>query len=246
MGQEHPSLQDNPGRKALRMEENQPAERPVGVNRRSFIAAGLKAGVAVAGIGLGLSTAQRPAGASDTFVVGLPPALRGAVVTEPPAPADHTNYVTRPDLTPPAVTVSSGAAFADSGLESAYIFCAPKSPTAANPRPLSSPGHAFPAGATPGLMILDTTGELVWFKPLPGKDTIPFNFRVQTYNGKPTLTWFEGTVSDGHAVKGHYVLADHTYGEIAVVTATDFRATFTSSSSPGKGPRSTPPTSRAS
>ena len=98
-----------------------------------------------------------------------------------------------------------------------YIFCAPKNPLAANP------GHEvqrpFPPGATPGLMILETSGDLVWFKPLPGGDEVPFNFRVQTYNGKPTLTWFQGSVIDAHGV-GHYVLADDTYQQVGQVVST--------------------------
>ena len=70
-------------------------------------------------------------------------------------------------------------------------------------------------------MILDTLGELVWFKPLPGLGEIPFNFRVQTYKGKPTLTWFQGAVIDAHG-EGQYVLADNTYQPIGQVSSTRY------------------------
>ena len=70
-------------------------------------------------------------------------------------------------------------------------------------------------------MILDTLGELVWFKPLPGPDEVPFNFRVQTYKGKPTLTWFQGAVIDAHG-EGQYVLADNTYQPIGQVLSTGY------------------------
>ena len=70
-------------------------------------------------------------------------------------------------------------------------------------------------------MILETSGDLVWFKPLPGGDEVPFNFRAQIYNGKPTLTWFQGSVIDAHGV-GHYVLADDTYQQIGQVVSTGY------------------------
>lgn len=70
-------------------------------------------------------------------------------------------------------------------------------------------------------MILDTSGELVWFKPMPGPTEIPFNFRVQRYRGRPVLTWFEGEVLNGHGA-GHYVLADSTYTAFAQVQSTEY------------------------
>ena len=43
-------------------------------------------------------------------------------------------------------------------------------------------------GATQqGPMILDPSGRLVWFDPLPGNEQA-FDFRTQTYSGKPVLT----------------------------------------------------------
>ncbi|HTX00546.1 MAG TPA: arylsulfotransferase family protein, partial [Acidimicrobiales bacterium] len=144
------------------------------------------------------------------------------MTSEPRAPADHLSYVTRPDLTPPGVSISTGAGFAGSGLESMYLFCALKPPIAANPGPLSTPTHIFPPGATQGLMILDTSGELVWFNPLPAADELPFNFRVQSYGGSPVLTWFQGTVAHGHAVAGHYVIADDTYTQVTEVYETAY------------------------
>lgn len=179
------------------------------LSRRSFLAAGVTAGLGAAAARL---RAER----------GRPPERwrPGVVTHEPPAPPDHRTYVSRPDLTPPGVTVRWSEPFALSPMSSMYLFCAPKPPTAANPG-WSLHRHPFPTGATPGLMILDTLGELVWFKPLPEKDRMPFNFRVQHYGGRPVLTWFEGTVHGGHATDGRYVLADSSYRTVAEVTATE-------------------------
>jgi hypothetical protein len=146
----------------------------------------------------------------------------GGVRAEPAAPDQFSGYVSRPDLTPPGVSIRTTARFRASALRSKYIFCAPKTPLAANPGKVPPRMLTFPARATPGLMILDTKGDLVWFKPLPGPHSIPFNFRVQTYQGHPTLTWFQGTVKGGHAIGGHYVLADNTYRQIANVISTDY------------------------
>jgi hypothetical protein len=206
------------------MQQTPTAQGPA-VTRRSFLASGLRAGAGVAGLGLGLgacSSGSRPHDSAPDAAAAHPEQkpIPESVHHEPPAPPPHSRYVSRPDLTPVGVSVATAPSFAGAGLTGSYIFCAPKSPLAANPGPLPPGHHAFPPGATHGLMILDTSGELVWFKPLARQDEIPFNFRVQTYRGKPTLTWFQGTVADGHAIGGHYVLADDTYARVAEVHAT--------------------------
>ncbi|MGH2889228.1 MAG: arylsulfotransferase family protein [Solirubrobacteraceae bacterium] len=142
--------------------------------------------------------------------------------SEPAPPATAVQYVTRPDLTPIGVTIESTPAFSASSQASGYIFCAPKSPHFASPPGSGAVEQAvFPSGADPGLMILDTSGELVWFKPLPGPAEIPFNFRVQSYQGRPVLTWFQGQVQNAHGA-GHYVLADDTYTEVAEVHSSEY------------------------
>jgi Arylsulfotransferase (ASST) len=189
------------------------------IDRRSFLAGGVKAGV---GIGFGTRSARR-AMSSGRWLTNLTSPPAPPVVRVPPlSPPTFSRYVSRPDLTPVAVGISTNEGFLALGSQAGYIFCAPKAPVAANPgsQVPAGPG-SFPAGATPGLMILDTSGDLVWFKPLPGPDVIPFNFRVQTYKGKPTLTWFQGAVVDAHGV-GYYVLADNTYQQIGQVVSTGY------------------------
>ncbi|HXW81543.1 MAG TPA: arylsulfotransferase family protein, partial [Acidimicrobiales bacterium] len=189
------------------------------MDRRAFLAGGIKAGM---GLGLGARSVRRaisPGGwLSDVTSQPPPP----SVMTEPLMPPNFSRYVSRPDLTPVAVGISTTPEFLSLGSGAGYIFCAPKAPVAANPGTGTAAAHgSFPRGATPGLMILDTSGELVWFKPLPGATEIPFNFRAQTYKGKPTLTWFQGAVVDAHG-DGHYVLADNTYQTIGQVLSTSY------------------------
>jgi hypothetical protein len=63
-------------------------------------------------------------------------------------------------------------------------------------------------------MTVDDQGQLVWF----GKDRYATDFRVQTYQGEPVLTWWEGKVVAGHGV-GEYVIFDSSYREINRIRA---------------------------
>jgi hypothetical protein len=98
-------------------------------------------------------------------------------------------FVSRPDLTPPRVTI------AGHGLEADPRFILLNAPH-------SGPGHG-------GTIILDRRGEFVWFGP----DTAAgrrMNFSVQTYNGRPVLTWFQGLVTGGFG-RGELIIADSSY-----------------------------------
>lgn len=107
------------------------------------------------------------------------------------------SYVSRPDLHPPAVTVTARSAAVAPG----YEFLAP----------YSGPGQIGP-------MILDPSGALVWFKPLPANVSAT-NLQVQEYLGSPVLTWWQGDVSVHGYGLGQDVIADSSYAEIAHVRA---------------------------
>jgi hypothetical protein len=65
-------------------------------------------------------------------------------------------------------------------------------------------------------MIIDNGGKLVWFKPMQGK--LAADFRVQTYNGQPVLTWWEGVLYGGDG-DGVGEILDQSYTPIAQVRA---------------------------
>ena len=67
-------------------------------------------------------------------------------------------------------------------------------------------------------MILDPSGGLVWFKPLP-RGTSATDLRVQEYLGKPVLTWWQGDISVHGFGIGEGVIADSAYDDIAHVRA---------------------------
>ncbi len=58
----------------------------------------------------------------------------------------------------------------------------------------------------------------MWFKPL-SSGRWASNFRVQIYQGKPVLTWWEGTVVTPGYGRGEGVIMDSSYNEIARVRA---------------------------
>jgi hypothetical protein len=60
-----------------------------------------------------------------------------------------------------------------------------------------------------GAIIIDSKGELVWFRPDTSTKRI-MNFNVQSLNGEPVLTWFQGRLVRGH-LEGVAVIADNTY-----------------------------------
>ncbi len=107
-------------------------------------------------------------------------------------------YRSRPDLRPPKVRVASKATATSPG----YVFLA-----------------AIPGPGQRGPMIVDNQGRLVWFKPLP-KGVVPTDLRVQTYQGKPVLTWWQGTFSPGGNGCGVGIIADTSYRTIATVRPT--------------------------
>ncbi|HEX6788188.1 MAG TPA: arylsulfotransferase family protein [Gaiellaceae bacterium] len=107
------------------------------------------------------------------------------------APGDNLQqFVSRPDLKPPVVTVLRAQATAPG-----YVFAAPS----------SGPGQN-------GAMIFDNAGRLVWFHPVTNKALT--DFKVQQLNGKPVLTWWEGKDVNGLG-DGEWVVLDTSYRQIA-------------------------------
>lgn len=66
------------------------------------------------------------------------------------------------------------------------------------------------------LVIVDKTGRVVWQRELPANETAG-NLRVQTYQGKPVLTWWQGLKQGSHGFGVSYI-ADTHYDVIAALT----------------------------
>jgi outer membrane protein assembly factor BamB len=109
---------------------------------------------------------------------------------------DVQTFRSRPDLSPPAVEVTTQAHETAPG----YLFLAPK----------KGPGQYGP-------MILDDSGQLVWFLPLQDDEEYATDFKVQRYRGEPVLTWWEGKVHGFGS--GSYTIFDGSYRRITPVRA---------------------------
>jgi hypothetical protein len=122
----------------------------------------------------------------------------GGTPFPPPHPSYYQSFHSRPDLKPPTVTVTKHAA----GTAAGDLFLAP----------YSGPGQYGP-------MILDENGALVWFEPLFKQGTRAADFRVQQYEGKPVLTWWQDPlVGHGGSDSGEMIL-NSSYQQIAVIRA---------------------------
>jgi Arylsulfotransferase (ASST) len=130
------------------------------------------------------------------FVVAMPagpiPYQRGLRVTR--VPGDVWSFHSRPDLLPAAVKLVRGAA--DAGSED--IFLTPQFGPVQN-----------------GPEILDPSGRLVWFDPVPRGDTAS-DLQVQQYQGQPVLTWWQGHTVDGIGI-GEDVIYDSSYRPLATL-----------------------------
>lgn len=113
------------------------------------------------------------------------PAARAATSRSDAGPGSLL-FRSRPDLTPPALAVAASTPAASAG----YLFVAP----------FTGQDHGT-------ALIADDAGEPVWIYQSPN---LVMNFRPQTLFGKPVLTWWEGTVSNG-LFAGECIVMDDAY-----------------------------------
>jgi hypothetical protein len=105
---------------------------------------------------------------------------------------------TLPGISPPRLTVTRAA----SGVAPGLVFVAEKG------------GKSKPSGP----VIADNRGRILWYHEVPaGLEAT--DFRMQTYRGKPVLTWWQGTISKAGVGVGRYVIYDDTYRELKTFDA---------------------------
>ncbi len=136
---------------------------------------------------------------STTFTV----AHQAAVSQEefPRNPGDpHAvqHYLSAPTLTPSTVTVTTPA---KAGAASGDLFLAP-----------------YQGAGSAGPVIAEQNGALVWFHPLPAGQSAT-NFQVQTYEGQPALTWWQGRIIRVGFGEGEDVIYNNAYHQVAAVRA---------------------------
>ena len=106
------------------------------------------------------------------------------------------SFLSRPDLRPPVLAVD--VVSTPVGVPP-YVFLANK------------PYIGRPVGQR-GLLIAERGGDVAWFSP----QTQVWDFNVQTYKGKPVLTWWHGRTGAIYG-RGNCYIADSSYAQIAEV-----------------------------
>lgn len=136
---------------------------------------------------------------SFSFTVATPAGRIRAAGQRPGARVngDVWRFASRPDLTPAAVRVT-------------------KLPSHAEPGGVFVASQAGPLQNGPEL--LGPYGGLIYFKPVPRGDSAT-DFRVQAYEGKPVLTWWQGAVSSAGVGVGEDEIYDSAYRPVATVKA---------------------------
>jgi Arylsulfotransferase (ASST) len=146
------------------------------------------------------------AGCGGTRILSKPkplPEIRSSAVK--PA-GSVAAFHSRPDLRPPAVTTTAGAATAElTSADSGFVFL--------GPGPVSLNGSQ-----QYGPLIVDHSGTPVWFRPLPAGLQVT-NFARAEYRGKPALVWWEGKIEQSGYGQGEAVLLGQDYREITRVRA---------------------------
>jgi hypothetical protein len=107
-------------------------------------------------------------------------------------------YSTAPSLTPSTVRITTAAKPAAAAGE---LFLAP-----------------YQGVGTPGPMITEQNGSLVWFHPLRSGDSAT-NFLVQQYQGEPVLTWWQGRILEVGFGQGEDQIYNSSYQHVATVRA---------------------------
>lgn len=151
------------------------------------------AGLSAAGI-IGYAWPHSPAEATRS---ASPPATPPA---QPPEGQDAQSFVSRSDLQPPRLSVD--VLGSPVGVPP-FIFLANK--------PYVGPGVG-----QKGLIIAQRDGDIVWFSPITNGQVL--NFNVQSYQGKPVLTWWHGITGSSFG-QGNCYIADSSYSLIATVKA---------------------------
>ncbi|MEA2496209.1 MAG: hypothetical protein QOJ29_4120 [Thermoleophilaceae bacterium] len=130
-------------------------------------------------------------------------ALACLAIPATPALAEEgvQNYATAPSLKPATLTVNRSS----KGQAPGFVFIAM----------FQNKFFTDPLVGTGGPMILDNKGHYVYLKPASKTAPDTLNFQVQHYNGKPVLTYWDGTVKNTGEMVGTWHVLNDKYREIA-------------------------------
>ncbi|WP_424346481.1 arylsulfotransferase family protein [Kocuria sp. CH-021] len=127
------------------------------------------------------------------------------IAQSPVFEGDHDAYRTRPDLEQFGADITPGPA-AEEAYEGVIVL---------------SPRNTEAEEQSIANAVLDGNGDPLWlqsFDALDDANDYVHNALVQTYDGEPVLTWWEGSDQKGHGY-GEVVMVDSSYQEVRRVSA---------------------------
>ncbi len=148
--------------------------------------------------------ARAGAGTPDQAVATTFTVAHQAVVSQqefplnPGDPHAVQHYRSAPTLTPSTLSITTPA---KAGTAGGDLFLAP-----------------YQGLGSAGPMIAEQNGALVWFHRLPAGEAAT-NLQVQSYEGRPVLTWWQGRILRVGFGEGEDVIYDNSYRQIAAVRA---------------------------
>lgn len=155
------------------------------------------------GEGVSVRGTLRTEAEAKQFSFSFTVAERDPIAHTPPGtkykakPGEEQVFHSVPGMVAPAVRVLSSSSQQAPG----YVFAAP-----------------YSGPAQDGPMIFDNAGKLVWFKPLP-YDVEATNLQVESFEGKPVLTWWQGYIPRQGFGEGEEIVVDSSYRKVMHVHA---------------------------
>jgi Arylsulfotransferase (ASST) len=144
-------------------------------------------------------TANATQRASSSFTIAAQASVsQKEFPLNPGDPRAVQHYSSAPQLTPSTVRITTPA---KPGATPGYLFLAP-----------------YQGKGSPGPMISEQNGNLVWFHPLPAGESAT-NFGVQRYEGKDVLTWWQGRIIQVGFGEGEDVVYDSSYRPVTTIRA---------------------------
>jgi len=148
-------------------------------------------------VGAGSGTPEKPV--TSVFTIAHQASVSQVEFPNNPGNShDVQHYASAPTLTPSTVKLTTPA---QSGASPGDLFLAP-----------------YQGEGSPGPLISEQNGTLVWFHPLPAGDEST-NFQVQQYEGKPVLTWWQGRILKVGFGQGEDEIFNSSYQPVAKVRA---------------------------
>jgi hypothetical protein len=129
-----------------------------------------------------------------------------------PDPIPYVTQLSKPRPTPPAGSVQS---FHSAQMQPPSVFVSADS-AGVLPGDIFMAPYSGPGGNGP--MIMTQQGQLIWMDTLPGEMKAT-NLQVQSYEGRPVLTWWQGYIPEQGFGLGEEIVANTSYKQILHVKA---------------------------